>query len=305
MDIENKPKIVVSSCLGFDSCRYDGSKSKSDIIESLLTFVDFVTVCPEKEIGLPTPRDSLRLIEGDSRIELYCTKQDKYYTKEMEDFTQSFISDNADADGYIFRGSSPSCGLSDVKVYGKDGSLKKTKTSGIFAKGVLENYPACFVESEGRLRNFAIRDKFFIALFTYNSFKKTEDLTVFHKNNKYLLSSLSPGYYKTMGRLLGHPKEYEKLLVKVLSADVTTAKRMSTLMSLFSHFHNYLLDSQKSNMFDNLMLFCNKKLPYQSLITLLWDYVLRYEDEELHEQTIFCPYPKELISVTDSGKASL
>lgn len=304
METENKPKIVVSSCLGFDSCRYDGSKTKSEISKSLLTFVDFVTVCPEKEIGLPTPRDSLRLVEEDSGVELYCTKQDKYYTKEMQDFTKNFISDNADAHGYIFRGSSPSCGLGDVKMYSKDGSLLKTKTSGIFAKGVIENYPACFIESEGRLRNFAIRDKFYIAIFTYNSFKNTNDLAMFHKNNKYLLSSLSPGYYKTMSRYIEDPNEYEKLLIKVLSADVTTAKRMSTLMSLFSHFHNDLLESQKSNMFDNLMLFSNKKLPYQSLITLLWDYVLRYGDEELHEQTIFCPYPKELISVTDSGKAT-
>lgn len=303
MEIENKPKIVVSSCLGFDSCRYDGSKSKSDIVESLLTFVDFVTVCPEKEIGLPTPRDSLRVVERDSGIELYCTKTDKYYTKEMEDFTEGYISDNTDAHGYIFRGSSPSCGLNDVKVYSKDGSLQ-TKTSGIFAKGVLDNYPSCIIESEGRLRNFAIREKFFTALFTYNSFKNTEDLAVFHMDNKYLLSSLSPGYYKKMGRFIADPKEYEKLLIKVLSAEVTTAKRMSTLMSLFSHFHNDLLESQKSNMFDNLMLFCNKKLPYQSLITLLWDYVLRYGDEELREQTIFCPYPKELVSVTDSGKAT-
>ena len=58
----SKPKIVVSKCLEFDACRYNGLSINDSMIRSLKEYVEFIPVCPEVEIGLGTPRDPIRLI---------------------------------------------------------------------------------------------------------------------------------------------------------------------------------------------------------------------------------------------------
>jgi uncharacterized protein YbbK (DUF523 family) len=58
-----KPKLLVSKCIEFDSCRYNGQKISSDFVKKLKKCVDFNPVCPEVEIGLGVPRNPIRTIE--------------------------------------------------------------------------------------------------------------------------------------------------------------------------------------------------------------------------------------------------
>ena len=51
----SRPRVVVSRCIEFDPCRYDGSKIPSTTVDHLKPFVDFIPVCPEVEIGLGYP----------------------------------------------------------------------------------------------------------------------------------------------------------------------------------------------------------------------------------------------------------
>ena len=57
-----RPKLVVSKCLGFENCRYNGQGSSIKLIDLLGEHVDFYTVCPEVEIGLSTQRSNQWLI---------------------------------------------------------------------------------------------------------------------------------------------------------------------------------------------------------------------------------------------------
>ena len=57
-----RPKVVVSRCLGFDHCRYNGDMISSPIVANLREYVDFLPVCPEVEIGLGIPRYPIRII---------------------------------------------------------------------------------------------------------------------------------------------------------------------------------------------------------------------------------------------------
>ena len=59
-----KPKILVSKCLEFDACRYDGQQIINKPIRALKPFVEFVPVCPEVEIGLGIPRDTIKIIKN-------------------------------------------------------------------------------------------------------------------------------------------------------------------------------------------------------------------------------------------------
>ena len=59
-----RPRIVVSRCIEFEPVRYDGSMMTSELVAILKPFASFIPVCPEVEIGLPIPRDSLRIINN-------------------------------------------------------------------------------------------------------------------------------------------------------------------------------------------------------------------------------------------------
>ena len=50
-----KPLLVVSRCLGFAACRYNGVSLPNEVVNRLLPFVEVLTPCPESDIGLPTP----------------------------------------------------------------------------------------------------------------------------------------------------------------------------------------------------------------------------------------------------------
>src|SRR5512134_635831 len=55
-------RIGVSACLLGENVRYDGGhKRDTFLVGTLGRFVEWVPVCPEVELGLGTPRDTLRL----------------------------------------------------------------------------------------------------------------------------------------------------------------------------------------------------------------------------------------------------
>ncbi|WGX76988.1 2-thiouracil desulfurase family protein [Paraclostridium bifermentans] len=42
-----RPKLLISKCLGFENCRYNGQGARNKFIDSLKDYVEFCTVCPE------------------------------------------------------------------------------------------------------------------------------------------------------------------------------------------------------------------------------------------------------------------
>ena len=133
-DIE-KPIIVISKCLGFDHCRYDGSIVENDFIERLKKYINVISICPEVQCGLTIPRNSLRIVEVNGNKELMQPKDEKNLTEEMEKISKEFIDSLKSVDGFILKCKSPSCGVRDAKIYSsieKGCALKRGK--GIFGK---------------------------------------------------------------------------------------------------------------------------------------------------------------------------
>ena len=122
-----KPKVVLSKCIEFANCRYDGSMITSDFVTALEPHVDFIPVCAEMEIGLGVPRDSIRIvsIKGEQRLIQPTTGLD--VSEKMRDFSTHFLSSLPEVDGFILKYRSPSCGMKDIKVY--SGSAKATAVS--------------------------------------------------------------------------------------------------------------------------------------------------------------------------------
>ncbi|MBD3178343.1 MAG: DUF523 domain-containing protein, partial [Candidatus Latescibacteria bacterium] len=85
------PVVVVSQCLGFKNCRYNGQTINDRFVEKLGDYVEYITVCPEEAIGLGTPRDPVRIGQSEDGIRMVQPASGKDYTDEMAGFTSDFL----------------------------------------------------------------------------------------------------------------------------------------------------------------------------------------------------------------------
>ena len=206
-----KPRIFVSKCLGFDKCRYNGQTIPDDFIDKLGEHVEFITVCPEVEIGLGTPRAPIRIVEKKGKLEIYQPETDLFFTDKMISFSRNYIASLKDIDGFILKNRSPSCGPADVKIYhGFDKSAGAYRGSGIFGGEILERFQNAAIEDEGRLKNFDIREHFLIKLYTLARFRmakksgKMKDLVKFQSEHKLLLLAYNQAHYRQSGKIVAN-----------------------------------------------------------------------------------------------------
>lgn len=132
-------KIVISKCLGFAPCRYDGKILKLRWAADISGKVKFIPVCPEVEIGLGVPRKKIRLVRTARGVRLIQQSTGRDLTGKMRRFSRRFLKGTGKADEFILKGKSPSCGIGDVKIYQKANSRKPSaRGTGIFAQEVLK-----------------------------------------------------------------------------------------------------------------------------------------------------------------------
>ncbi len=189
-----RPIVVISKCLGFDHCRYDGQMIETKFVPNLQEFVEFQPVCPEVEIGLGVPRAPIRIVETDGQRMLYQPATGKDFGTPMNEFVMRFLDGLGEVDGFLLKNRSPSCGQGDVKIYtGLDNSSRTVRGSGFFGGAILNRFPDAPVEDEGRLNNFSIREHFLIRLFTLARFREVRhsqsirELIDFHTVNKLFI----------------------------------------------------------------------------------------------------------------------
>src|SRR6266508_5744874 len=149
------PRIGISQCLLGDNVRYDGGhKRDSVLIEALGRYVEWVPVCPEVEIGLGTPREPMRLV-GDPRSPRLVTLTSGIdHTEAMERFSHRRICEleALDLSGYVFKASSPSCGIREVPLLNAQGEDTSSGV-GLFAQAFMEHFPDMPVEEESHLHD--------------------------------------------------------------------------------------------------------------------------------------------------------
>jgi uncharacterized protein YbbK (DUF523 family) len=209
-----KPIIGVSQCLGFVAFRFNGLGVSSEVVDRLQPHAEFITVCPEVAIGLGTPREAVRVVKTGAQFQLLQLNTNRDCTQEMRQFADSFLGALGEVDGFILKGRSPSCGISDVKFYPGTGKVASLgKCAGFFGGSVKEKFPHLPVEDEGRLTNFRIRENFLTQIFTLARFKTVKashsikELVNFQTENK-LLVIVHPCNKKTCDALLNKEKIY-------------------------------------------------------------------------------------------------
>src|SRR5215204_2407256 len=117
---ESRPKVGISACLLGEKVRFDGGHKRDRFLTDLFgKFVEWVKVCPEVEIGMGVPRETVRLVGTPNSIKMIAEKSGRDWTAEMQQFSTNRIPQlsGQELSGYIFKKSSPTCGMERVKLY--------------------------------------------------------------------------------------------------------------------------------------------------------------------------------------------
>jgi uncharacterized protein YbgA (DUF1722 family)/uncharacterized protein YbbK (DUF523 family) len=305
-----KPILVCSRCLGFDSCRFDSQILYDDIVKSLKPYVEFITPCPEMDIGLGVPRYPVRLIQKKDKKIMFQPSTKSDFTEKMHSFVKEFHENIEEVDGFILKSKSPSCGIGNVKIYGEsDNPANFSKGDGLFGAEVKRRFFEKAVEDEMRLSNPRILDHFLKKIFilaTFRNAKKGYDIKALidlQTKNKLLLMSYSQRELKNLGKIVGSHKkkdmqdiliDYEHHLNLALAKGPTYKSNINVLHHALGYVSKDISTEEKTFFLDSIHMYREDRAPLESCLSLLYSWVLRFDVEYLKNQTLFHPYPDEL-----------
>lgn len=119
--------IIVSACLAGFNCRYDSTNSYNKLIAEMVANKKAFPVCPEQMGGLPTPRPSCEIKNGEGNDVL--NDKARVITIYGDDITAKIIKGSEEvlklirmlgANEAVLKDKSPCCGV--VRIY-RDGGI--------------------------------------------------------------------------------------------------------------------------------------------------------------------------------------
>ena len=319
MDKFQKPVLVISRCLGFDNCRYNGQKLQNDFVDKIKDYANIINVCPESDIGLGTPRSPLRLVQKnkDSKLRIIQPENDMDYTENMTEYVNEFLNNLDQVAGFILKNRSPSCAISDAKIYDSKNGVPSNKGAGLFTKLIKDKFPNMIMEDEGRLTNFKIREDFLSKIYMkadFNNIKRSNEmanLIDFHSRNKYLLLTFDEEKMRKLGRITANHEQkstaevfnlYEKNLNKALTNKSSFTKNINVLMHGLGYFKDKVESKEKKFFLKQLDKYKGNKVPLAVPLNILKNWIIKYDVQYLKQQSFFDPYPEELTYLKDSAK---
>lgn len=313
MPSQDPIRIGISSCLLGQHVRFDGGhKRDSFLVDTFGQFVEWVPVCPEVELGLGTPRESLRLVRKGDLVHMVNGKSGRDITVEMRKWAKARVEALAGENlaGYVLKKDSPSCGMERVKVYGESGMADKSGR-GLFAEALMARFPRLPVEEEGRLSDPRLRDNFVERVFAYVRLRALfaprwtiGDLVRFHTAHKMALLAHSPEMYAELGRLVARAKatgraeletRYREIFMDALAKMATTRRHTNVLQHVAGHFKELLDADEKQELLGTIEDYRRGLVPLVVPLTLVRHHVRRHKVEYLAGQMYLDPHPKELM----------
>lgn len=306
-------RIGISSCLLGERVRYDGGHKRDPyLVEMLGQYVEWIPVCPEVELGLGTPRESLRLVRIEEGVRMIMAKTGQDHTDGMRSFAARRVRklEEEHLCGYILKKDSPSCGMERVRVFDVNGVPAKSGR-GLFAEVLLKHFPNLPVEEEGRLCDPRLRENFIERVFAYHRLKalfarrwKVGELVQFHTAHKMLLMAHSPHAYQSLGRLVAQAKSmaraelcqrYELDFMGALREMATTKRHTNVLQHIVGYFSKQLDSDSRQELEALLQDYRAGLVPLVVPLTLIRHYVRKHDVTYLRGQMYLEPHPKELM----------
>lgn len=327
-----RPKLFVSRCLGFESCRYNGAVIEDRLVAQMAAFCDVTTACPEKDTGLGVPRDPVRLARAGGEIRMIQPATGRDHTEAMEAFCAAKAAELAGSapgssrppaglpavDGAVLKSRSPSCGMKDVKVYRstEPGAMSDVGV-GLFGAAVLEALAGSPVEDEGRLKNYTLREHFLSCLFALARFRAVaesggpRELSEYQARHKLLFLAVNQASMRRLGRIAANLgkrpfsavlSEYRAELGTMFASPAKPGGIINTALHAFGGFSDRLSPGERKLFLDSIEEYRDERIPASALFALLKSWAVRFEVRYLLDQVFLDPFPKELVEITDSGK---
>ena len=273
--------------------------------------MEWVPVCPEVEIGMSTPRETIRLQRAGQDVRLVAPKSGRDFTEEMRAFAARRADELADHDlvGFLFKKGSPSCGMARVRIYEENG-MPGSSGPGLFSTRVMERWPILPVEEEGRLRDARLRDNFVERVFAYRRLKSLfaedwtlGDLVSFHAAHKLTLLSHSQTAYRELGRMVANSKGlerdelrhlYSEKFMETLAHVATRRSHTNVLHHVMGFFKDVLGAQDRHEILSLVEDYRTGLVPLVVPLTLIGHHLDRSDISYLQEQVYLQGQPKEL-----------
>lgn len=306
-------RIGISACLLGENVRYDGGHKRDPfLVGSLGRFVAWVPVCPEVELGLGTPRETIRLERRADGLRLTAPKSGRDLSEAMGAYAEARVKalEAESLSGYVLKKDSPSCVMERVKVHDPRG-MSTRDGEGVFAAALKRRFPNLPVEEEGRLGDLRLRENFIERVFAYRRIRDFQAtrftqgaLVAFHTTLKLQLMSHSPQAYASLGRLVagakGMPRaefreRYEAELMAALRIPATPRRHANVLQHMFGYFSGSLAVDDRQELLGLIEDHRRGLVPLVVPLTLVRHHVRRLGVAYLQGQAYLEPHPKELM----------
>lgn len=313
MAISSTPiRIGVSSCLLGEKVRYDGNdKRDSYLLGTLALHFEFVPVCPEVGIGMGVPRPPIRLV-GDPAAPRARGVRDPSLdvTQRLRDFGVQQAAALGDLSGYIFKSTSPSCGMSKVKVYQDDGRMPE-RGMGLYAREIMMAHPLMPVEEEGRLLDPELRDNFIERVFAFRRWQifsgeqpNAAGLVQFHTVHKFNVMAHGSRHYRALGRLVAEAgarplpelaREYICLFMEALRQRATRKRHADVLQHLMGYLKKQLDAEDKRELLEIVDAYRLGRVPLIAPLILLRHHFRRHPNDYVAQQLYLYPSAEEML----------
>ncbi|MFT5433889.1 MAG: hypothetical protein ACI9OJ_004599 [Myxococcota bacterium] len=311
-----RPRIGISACMLGQDVRFDGGHKRNPWVnDRLAQMVDFVPICPEVESGLPTPRESMRLVRtAGVGTALIGNRTGEDYTDRLRRWSEKRVEQIAmmDLDGYLLMKNSPSCGLERVKVYQAGvNAAPATNAVGVFTELLKNRLPTLPLAEGGWMCDSALRESFLEQIFVRMRMRTTlltnptvGKLVAFHTDHKLQILARSPKIYRKLGpvvatastRPLEHViAEYCKLVHQALTERATPGKQANVLQHAMGYFKESLSPEEKQELLASIDDYRQGLHGIQVPLTLIGHHIRRHRASGwLSRQHYFQPFPKGL-----------
>jgi uncharacterized protein YbgA (DUF1722 family)/uncharacterized protein YbbK (DUF523 family) len=305
-------RLGISTCLLGHEVRYDGGHKRDPFLtDTLGQWVEWVAVCPEVEIGLGIPRESIRLEGTVSDPRLVAPKSGTDHTDAMTRFARARVEQLAALDlvGYVLKKDSPSCGMERVRVHGRRAVARNGV--GMFARALMTRLPLLPVEEEGRLHDPGLRENFIERVFAYARWKEAcaagmtrARLVAFHTAHKLLLMAHDPEAYRRLGRMVARTRErplgalvadYGAGFMDALRTLATPGRHANVLEHMLGYVSDDLASPERQELVELIRDHRRGLVPLVVPLTLVKHHVNRLGVEYLAGQVYLDPHPKELM----------
>lgn len=306
-------RIGISSCLLGENVRFDGGhKRDTFIVNTLGQFFQWIPVCPELEMGLGVPRETLRLVGTPESPRLLAPRSQRDHTVAMQRYAAERLETLATLNlhGYILKKDSPSCGMERVRVYGQEQTVQRSGR-GLFASALMQRFPLLPVEEEGRLQNLQLRENYIERVCAYFRWQHLlgksvfpHDLVRFHTQHKLTVLAHSRSHYQMLGRLVAQAgnlsiaallQEYGTIFMAALKVKATPKKHANVLYHLLGYLKTHLDTHDKAELVAAFEDYRKGLVPLIVPMTLLTHHFRRHPVAWVGEQTYLQPYPAELM----------